>query len=130
MTLPRIFFLAVLLAFAGCTTGSSSISDRLYFGRSIPGGGEVTEAQWEAFVAEVVVPRLPDGFTVWRGSGHWKGDDGAPVAEQTCVLEIVHGSDPAIDTKLEEIARAYRQRFNQDAVMGVRTPAGLTFWKR
>jgi hypothetical protein len=127
---PRIFIFVLLLASAGCATAPSKVSDRLFFGRSIPGGGEVTEAQWNAFMAEVVVPRFPEGFSVWRGSGHWKGDDGAPVSERTCVLEIVHAQDPTADAKLEEIARAYRQRFNQDAVMDVRTPVGLTIWRR
>ncbi len=120
----------VLLALAGCATTPATVSDRLFFGRAIPGGGEVTEAQWSAFVAEVVVPRFPEGFTVWRGSGHWKGDDGAGVSEQTCVLEVTHRVSPAVDAKLDEIARAYRQRFNQDAVMQVRSPAEQTFWRR
>lgn len=128
--LPRILFFVVAVAFSGCVTSLPKVSDRLFFGRTIPGGGEVTDAQWSAFVAEVIVPRFPEGFTVWRGSGHWKGDDGALVSEQTCVLEIVHDKDPAIDAKLEEIARTYRQRFNQDAVMSVRTPAGMTLWRR
>jgi hypothetical protein len=130
MVLPRTLLFAVLLGFAGCASVPSTVSDRLFFGRAIPAGGEVTEAQWSAFVAEVITPRFPEGFTVWRGSGHWKGDDGAAVSEQTCVLEVVHGSDPAIDAKLDEIARAYRQRFNQDAVMRIRTPAEQSFSRR
>jgi hypothetical protein len=127
---PRPFLFIVLLAFAGCAMAPSAFSDRLFFGRSIPGGGEVSEAQWNAFVTEMIVPRFPEGFSVWRGAGHWKGDDGASVSEQTCVLEVVHGTDPTVDAKLEEIARAYRQRFNQDAVMRIRTPAEQTFSRR
>jgi hypothetical protein len=127
---PRIFLFVALLSFAGCATAPSKIDDRLFFGRTIPGGGEVTDAQWSAFVAEIIVPRFPEGFTVWRGSGHWRGDDGAPVSEQTCVLEVVHSKDPAVDAKLEEVARTYRQRFSQDAIMRIRTPGELTFWRR
>jgi hypothetical protein len=67
---------------------------------------------------------------VWRGSGHWKGDDGAAISEETCVLEIVHAVGARVDAKIDEIARAYRQRFNQDAVMRIRTPVGQTFLKR
>jgi hypothetical protein len=130
MVLPRALLLAVVLGLAGCASVPSTVSDRLFFGRAIPTGGEVTEAQWNTFVAEVITPRFPDGFTVWRGSGHWKGDDGAAVSEQTCVLEVVHGVDPTTDTKLDEIARAYRERFNQDAVMRIRTPAEQTFSRR
>ena len=84
------------------------------------------------FAQYVVDPQdpFPEGFTVSRGVGHWKGDDGADVSEETCVLEVVHGKDPVVDAKLEEIARAYRQRFNQDAVMRVRAPVGQTFSRR
>ena len=130
VALSRIFLFVVLLAFAGCATAPSMVSDRLFFGRSIPGGGEVTEAQWNSFVAEVIVPRFPEGFTLWRGSGHWKGDDGVPVSEQTCVLEVYDHPDPAVNAKLAEIARTYRQRFNQDAVVLVRTPIEETWWRR
>jgi hypothetical protein len=118
------------LGMAGCATAGTAVDDRLFFGRAIPGGGDVTEAQWNTFLAEVVTPRFPDGYTVWRGAGSWKGDDGKVVSEQSSVLEIVHGPDPKIDTKLDEIARAYRQQFNQDAVMRIRTPADMTFWRR
>jgi hypothetical protein len=128
--LPRTLCFTVLLAFAGCATSPSVVSDRLFFGRAIPGGGEVTETQWNTFVAEVIAPRFPEGFTVWRGSGHWKGDDGAAVSEQTCVLEVVHSTGPAVDAKIAEIAKIYRERFNQDAVMRIRSPAEMDFWKR
>lgn len=129
----RIVFLSLsllLLGLGGCATAPTEVCDRLFFGRAIPGGGEVSEAQWHAFVAEVIVPRFPQGFTIWRGAGHWKGDDGVPVSEQACVLEIVHARNAADDAKLDQIARAYRERFNQDAVLGIRTPATSRLWRR
>lgn len=131
--MPRLlptFLIVVVLALAGCATPSTTVSDRLFFGRTIPGGGEITEAQWNTFVAEVIVPRFPDGFTVWRGSGHWKGDDGAHVSEDASVFEVVHHVDAATDAKVAEIAQAYRQRFNQEAVLQIRTPAEQTLWRR
>lgn len=125
--------LPILLAaglLAGCVATPPTVDDRLFFGRSIPGGGQVTEAQRNNFVAEVIAPRFHGGFTLWRASRHWQGDDGAAVSAQTCVLEVVHGADPAIEAKLAEIARAYRARFNQDVVMRIRSPADQTFWRR
>jgi hypothetical protein len=119
-----------LLAFAGCAALPTAVSDRLFFGRAIPNGGSVSEAEWNAFVAEVIEPRFPDGFTIWRGAGHWKGADGASVSEETCVLEVMHPANAVADAKLEQIALAYRQRFNQDAVLRVRTPIEETFWRR
>lgn len=126
--LLSLFLVAGLVA--GCATAPTTVNDRLYFGRSIPGGGEVTDAQWTAFVDEVIVPRFPDGFSVSHGDGHWKGDDGKAVSEHSSVFEVTHAADPKIDARLEEIAKTYRARFNQDAVLRVRTPAEITFWRR
>jgi hypothetical protein len=52
------------------------------------------------------------------------------VSEDASVLEVVHARDAATNAKLAEIAQAYRQRFNQEAVMGVRTPVEQTLWRR
>lgn len=104
------------------------VSDRLFFGREIPGGGQVTEAQWTAFVDEVITPRFPQGYSIWRGEGHWLGDDGKPVTEQSSVFEVTHPRDAATDAKIDEIARTYRERFNQDAVLLVRAPAEMKWW--
>lgn len=129
-TVFRPLLLAALLALAGCVHTPSTFSDRLFFGRAIPGGGEVTDAQWRTFVAEVIEPRFPEGFTLWVATGHWRGDDGASVTEPTLVLEVIHNADQLAETKLREIAQAYRQRFNQDAVLQVRSRAELKFWRR
>ncbi len=42
---------------------------QLLFGRSLHGGGEVTDDQWRAFLADSVTPRFPDGLTVLDGAG-------------------------------------------------------------
>lgn len=61
----------VIATLAGCSqtstpsrsapaAGAASIqSDRLFFGRNIPGGGTVADFEWATFLAEVVTPRLP-----------------------------------------------------------------------
>jgi len=105
-----------------------TVSERLFFGRSIPGGDSVTEAQWEAFVREVVTPRFPAGFTVWRADGQWRGDDGQVGRERTMVVEVVHAASLAADSALGAIARAYVDRHRQEAVMRVTAPAARHFY--
>lgn len=51
--------------------GGTMVADRLFLGRQIPGGGMVSDADWTAFLAEVVTPRFPEGLTVWRAEGQW-----------------------------------------------------------
>ena len=96
--------------------------DRLYLGRSIEGRDAVTEQDWERFLHEAVVPRFPDGFTVLRGEGRWRGAD-TTEAERSFVLEIVHAGDSTASARVLEVAREYRVRFRQQAVLRVRTAA-------
>ena len=134
---PSAAVLAFVLAAGGCAAANPStrppaaeeawVADRLYLGRSIPGGGTVSDGEWAAFLAEVVTPRFPDGLTVLRGEGQWRDAAGAVVREPSFVLELYHPPGAAADAAVEEIAAEYRRRFRQEAVMRVRAPAGVRF---
>ncbi|HEY0160700.1 MAG TPA: DUF3574 domain-containing protein [Thermoanaerobaculia bacterium] len=102
--------------------GSGSVADRLYCGMSISGGGVVTDAEVEAFVNEVVAPRFPDGFTVWRARGAWLGG-----REETVIIEIAHGNDPTANRLVAEIGAEYVRRFRQMAVLRMTVPARIDF---
>jgi len=103
------------------------VADRLFCGRAIPGGGMVSDAEWTEFVDGVVSPRFPDGLTIWRADGHWRGPDGKFVQEPVMVIEILHPMSPEFDRAIDEIADEYRRRFRQDAVMRVTMPARMEF---
>jgi Protein of unknown function (DUF3574) len=103
------------------------VADRLFCGLSIPGGGSVSDDEWNAFMGEVVTPRFPDGLTVWRAEGQWRGRDGAIVREPVMIIEVLHPYDAIFDRKMEEIADEYRARFRQEAVLRVTMPARMDF---
>ena len=103
------------------------IADRLFCGLSIPGGGSVSEDEWNTFVREIVTPRFPDGLTIWRAEGQWKGADGTIVREPVMIIEILHPFSREFDTLIEEIAEEYKRRFRQEAVMRVTMPARMEF---
>ena len=92
---------------------------------SIEGGGTVSDAEVETFLTEVVEPRFPDGFTVWRARGAWQGG-----REETLVLEIVHRNEPRLNRLALEIADEYRKRFRQQSVLRVTSPATMEFIDR
>src|SRR5439155_8076301 len=53
-----------------CRAGETGlVRDVLYFGRNRPTGGEVADADWEAFLGAVVTPRFPDGLTIVEAHG-------------------------------------------------------------
>lgn len=105
-----------------------SIRDRLSLGRAIPGGGIVTDADWEAFEAEVVAPRFPQGYTIQRVEGVWRDErTGQPIREPTIVLDIARPDTIHDHLEVEAIAKAYKARFHQDAVMRSTTPVAVSF---
>jgi hypothetical protein len=103
------------------------VADRLFCGRTIPGGETVSDAEWKAFVDEVVTPRFPRGLTIWRADGQWQERDGTIVSEPVMVIEILHPVGLEHDRAIEEIADEYRRRFRQEAVMRVTMPARMEF---
>ena len=88
----------------------------LYFGRDKDGRGEVSEAEWAGFLAEVVTPRFPDGLSVLNVEGQARDPAGRTVRERTKLLVVVVFDAPAHQTKVREIVEAYRQRFGQHGV--------------
>ena len=99
----------------------------LYFGRDKPGGGEVTDAEWGAFVTEVVTSRFPDGLSVFDASGQYREPNGRIMRERSKRLVVIVFDAPAHKAKVVEIVEAYKQRFGQYSVFRVEQPvcAGL-----
>jgi hypothetical protein len=99
----------------------------LYFGRDKPAGGEVTDAEWGAFVAEVVTSRFPDGVSIFDASGQYREPSGRIVRERSKRLVVIVFNSPAHRARLDEIIDAYKRRFGQYSVFRVEQPvcAGL-----
>jgi hypothetical protein len=105
------------LAPSACPTGlNQAVRAELFFGRDIPGGGQVGEEEWRRFVDEEITPRFPDGFSVEDASGQWKGASGI-VREPSKRLTIVLTGRAADQSKLAALRDAYRRRFRQDSVL-------------
>jgi hypothetical protein len=100
--------------------------DLLYFGLATP-RGEVTEAQWQSFLDEIVTPRFPAGLTSWEAKGQWRGQDGSLVRERSKVLQIVHPPSREGEAALGEIIAEYKRRFQQESVMRIWTVVDVSF---
>ncbi|RDC66236.1 DUF3574 domain-containing protein [Adhaeribacter pallidiroseus] len=103
------------------------VLDRLYFGRSMPNGKEVSGKDWNLFVDEVITPRFPDGLTQWEAAGQWQEEDGVITRESTFILEIVHPEGKTDDAKLNAIIQEYKKRFQQESVLRITHPAAVEF---
>ena len=122
--LSLVLLFGVVLA--GCTKPSTSplcqgeewVSTQLFFGLSRPDGGEVSEAAWQDFVEEVVVPRFPEGFTVLAGQGYYRAEGSEiTISEPSRVILRVHLGAEDDFQAIEEIAARYRKDFAQVSVL-------------
>jgi hypothetical protein len=118
---------AAVIAPVAAAPAGGWILDRLYLGRGIPRGGEVSDEAWTTFLADVVTPRFPSGFTALAGNGQWREESGAIARERSFVLEILHHDDAVAENAVREIAAEYKRRFAQEAVLRVREHVDASF---
>mgnify|MGYP001106680446 CR=1 FL=1 len=99
----------------------------LYFGRGKPGGGEVSDVEWAAFVSETVTPPFPAGLSAAEIDGQYRGSTGRIVRERSKRVTLVVFDAPAHHAKVTSIIDAYLRRFGQESVLRVERPvcAGL-----
>jgi len=127
--------LVFMLAAAGCASlraptcqpgEALSVSELLYFGTAKP-TGTVTSEEWAEFLRVTVTPRFPRGLTTWQAAGQWTGADGAIVREASFVLSLLHADDERAESAVRSIAAEYKSRFNQEAVLRVKSHACTSF---
>ncbi|VVU50053.1 hypothetical protein BAN20980_02763 [Burkholderia anthina] len=100
----------------------------LLFGRDIAGRGPVTDEERTAFLADVVTPRFPDGFTVWDTRGQWRDRaTGRTIRETGFVVRIVADDTDDTRARLQAIRHAYVERFRQQSVGITIVPACASF---
>jgi len=89
----------------------------LFFGRNIPGRAPVSEAEWAGFVAQVITPNFPDGFTVFDGAGQWRNpQSGAIAREPPKILLAAAYPRPDLKYRVAAVIETYRARFPQKSV--------------
>lgn len=88
----------------------------LHLGLGLPGGGEVSRAQFRNFLEGTVTPRFPEGYTVVEATGHYRYKSGKIAAEPARVLVVLTKAPDAAAPKIDEIVRVYKTRFRQESV--------------
>lgn len=130
--MKRIFAIVLAAALSACATApgrdcaagqQAAVMDQLYFGTGRPHGPDVTPQEWSRFVSEEIAPRFPQGFSLIDTQGQWRNADGSVAHEQTHLLQLVHPDDEASGQAVHQIAEHYKTRFEQEAVLRVRSTA-------
>jgi len=95
----------------------------LFFGTAKP-DGVVTDVEFFAFLDEEITPRFPDGLTLLKGDGQFRGESGVIVKEDSFVLILLYPLEDFRDSsrKINAIRRLYRTQFRQESVLRVDDP--------
>ena len=102
----------------GCRLDEQLLArDTLYFGASIPGGGEVDGDTWRQFEDDTLTPAFPGGYTIIPAHGLWRGEDGMTTAEASRIVIIVHPDTHDSAAAVRDVASRYRERFHQQSVL-------------
>jgi len=128
MSMPRALLLAGLLA--GCaaapppslcspaeTQAGCAVATQLFFGLSRPDGTIVSEAEWQDFLAEIVTPRFPAGFTIFAAEGQWRSDATAAIMRESSRILLIVRRDGEDESGIAALIDAYKTRFRQDSVL-------------
>lgn len=111
-----------------CGSGFETFErDTLFFGRAIPSGGQVSDAEWTAFLDGTVTPAFPQGLTVIDAAGQWRGVSGEVVRERSKLVVLLHARSEKDDAAIAAIIGAYRRRFAQEAVLQERQAVCVRF---
>jgi hypothetical protein len=95
----------------------------LFFGTAKP-DGVVTDSEFFKFVDDVITPRFPDGLTVLKGEGQFRGDNGEIVKEDSFVLILLYSLEGFRESsrRINAIRELYKAQFRQESVLRVDDP--------
>jgi hypothetical protein len=97
--------------------GTPMLEYQLFFGRNIPGRPALTDQEWAEFAAQVVTPRLPNGFTAFDADGQWRNPEtGRIISEKTKVIIAALPDTEAATAAIAAVKEAYRTRYHQQSV--------------
>ena len=95
----------------------------LFFGTAKPEGA-VTDEEFLAFLDQEVTPRFPDGLTLLKGDGQFRGEDGMIIKEDSFLLILLYPLEGFRESsgKINAIRRLYTVQFQQESVLRVDDP--------
>ena len=127
--------LALMLAVACSDTDAPACPDgadpwvkyELYMGRGNQSGEVVDDAAWDAFLADTVTPRFPDGLTVLDARGQWRDSEGLISRERSKLLVVLAPPGGGEMRLIDEVTDEYKRRFGQESVLRVVYDACVSF---
>jgi len=92
----------------------------LYFGTA---RGEkqppVSEAEFQGFLDNYITPAFPDGLTLLKGLGQFRGANNVTIEEESFLVILLYPAAARRESsgKIEQIRKDYREQFGQESVL-------------
>jgi hypothetical protein len=97
--------------------GEPFLRTELFFGLSKP-DGQVTEDEFQQFLAHNITPRFPDGLTVVTGLGQFRNARGTIIQERSKLVILLYPPHQAkASGRIERIREEYKTLFQQESVL-------------
>ncbi|EDQ89545.1 uncharacterized protein MONBRDRAFT_8079 [Monosiga brevicollis MX1] len=130
LLLLLLFFLS---GSGGVLQNNGWLKSSLFFGLSIqaPNGttiGEVTEAEFQAFVQREVVPQFPSGLSILNVSGEYLTASNQTIQEASRLLILYHRRHDDSQQRLQAVAHAFCEQFQQESVLAATEDATINFF--
>jgi len=91
----------------------------LYFGTARANTEPVSEAEFQVFLDSKITPAFPDGLTLLKGLGRFRGSDGVTIEEMSFLVILLYPADARRESgeKIELIRQLYKDEFGQESVL-------------
>lgn len=92
----------------------------LYFGTARSDGEPpVSEEEFQGFLDNKITPAFPDGLTLLKGLGQFRGADGVAIEEDSFLVILLYPDDTRRESskKIEQIRQDYKDQFKQESVL-------------
>lgn len=100
--------------------GNRFARTELYFGTT-RGDNQppVSEADFQGFLDGTITPAFPDGLTLLKGLGQFRGADNVTIEEDSFLVILLYPVDARQESseKIEKIRKAYKEQFGQESVL-------------
>lgn len=100
--------------------GNRFARTELYFGTARPDGlPPVSEAEFQNFLDCHITPAFPDGLTLLKGLGQFRGANGVTIEEDSFLVILLYPRETRRESseKIEQIRKDYNEEFRQESVL-------------
>lgn len=92
----------------------------LYFGTARPDNQPpVSEAEFQSFLDNNITPAFPDGLTLLKGLGQFRGANDVAIEEDSFLVILLYPAEARRESsaKIEQIRKDYKEAFQQESVL-------------